>query len=148
MTFMWQPECFDYNGAAKIIERKALLSEINGVVTEVYPQLGTPAVRIITGLLARKGWDLEVNLLKDTDYKHDAFKQGILIEIDLHGSLLDSVHRNFLRAQELYNRKCIEAMIQIVECNREPKFSKMKRDINVFKSVLSVAIYLIGLHGD
>lgn len=69
-----------------------------------------------------------------------------MVEIDLRGSLLDSVHRNFLRAQELYNRKRIEVLVQIVEVHQEPKFSKMKRDITVFKSVLSVPIYLMGLH--
>jgi len=100
----------------------------------------------MTGLLARKGWILEVNLLRDTDYKHDAFKEGVLVKIDLRGSLLDSVHRNFLRAQELYNRKRVEVLVQIVEVDREPKFSKMKRDITVFKSVLNIPIYLIGLY--
>ena len=58
----------------------------------------------------------------------------------------DSVHRNFLRAQELYNRKRVEVLVQIVEVDREPKFSKMKRDITVFKSVLNTPIYLIGLY--
>ena len=136
-------ECFDYNGAAKIIEAKGILDEIS----EVIAQLDRPVGRVIQGLLGYKGWELEVNLLKETDYRHDAFKQGVLVEIDL-GTLLDSVHRNFLRAQELYNRKCVEVLIQIVGVNREPKFSKMKRDIAAFKSVLSVPIYLIGLHGD
>ena len=143
---MVKSERFDYNGAVKIIKDKGLLDEINEVVAEVKPPLGTPAVRIMTGLLARKGWTLEVNLLTDTDYRHDAFKEGVLVEIDLRGSLLDSVHRNFLRAQELYNRKRVEVLIQIVEVDREPKFSKMKRGITVFKSVLSVPIYLIGLY--
>jgi len=147
MTFP-QSERFDYNGAAKIIEAKGLLDEINEVIAEVAPPLGTRAVHIVSAFLARKDWDLEVNLLTDTAYRHDAFKQGVLVEIDLHGSLLDSVHRNFLRAQELYNRKHVEVLIQIVEVNREPKFSKMRRDIAVFKSVLSVPIYLIGLCGD
>lgn len=97
-------ERFDYNGAAEIIEAKGLLDEIDEVIGEVTPPLGTLAVRVITGLLARRGWILEANLLTDTDYRHDAFKEGVLVEIDLRGSLLDSVHRNFLRAQELYNR--------------------------------------------
>jgi len=44
------------------------------------------------------------------------------------------------------NRKRVEVLVQIVEVDREPKFSKMKRDITVFKSILSVPIYLIGLH--
>jgi len=139
-------ECFSYNGAIKILDVKRLLGEVNEVVGEVTAPLGTPAVRVISGLLARKGWALEVNLLEETDYKHDAFKEGVLVEIDLRGSLIDSVHRNFLRAQELYNRKEIEVLVQIVEVDREPKFSKVRRDIAVFKSVLSIPIYLIGLH--
>ncbi len=142
-----QFECFDHNRAAKIIETKGILEEINGVVAKVIPPLGKGTGGRIQALLEDKGWDTEKILLTDTNYKHDAFKHGILVEIDI-GTLLDSVHRNFLRAQELYNRKCVEVLIQIVGVNREPKFSKMKRDIAAFKSVLSVPIYLIGLHGD
>ena len=142
---MVKTERFDYNGAIKIIKAKGLLDEINEVVAEVTAPLGTPEVRVMTGLLARKGWVLEVNLLTETNYKQDAFKQAILVEIDLRGSLLDSVHRNFLRAQELYNRGQVEVLVQIVEVDREPKFNKMRRDITVFKSVLTVPIYLVGL---
>lgn len=84
-------ERFDYNGAARIIEAKGLLDEIDEVIGKVDPPLCTPAVRIMTGLLARRGWILEVNLLTDTDYRHDAFKDAVLVEIDLRGSLVDSV---------------------------------------------------------
>ena len=140
-------ECFSYKGAATIIEVKGLLTEINEVIAGATSLSGkSPTHEKIQGLLKNRGWSLEKNLLTNTDYKQDAFKQGILVEIDLHTSSLDSVHRNFLRAQELYNRKRIDVLVQIVGVKQEPQFSKMKRDICVFKSVLSIPIYLIGLH--
>ena len=45
-------ECFDYNGAAKIIEAKGILDEIR----EIIAQLDRPAGRVIQGLLGYKGW--------------------------------------------------------------------------------------------
>jgi len=53
---------------------------------------------------------------------------------------------NLLIALKVYNRKKIEVLVQIVEVDREPKFGKVRRDVTVFKSVLSISIYLIGLH--
>ena len=51
-----QSECFDYNGAAKIIEAKGLLDEINSVIAEVTPPSGKPPPhRRIEGLLEDKG---------------------------------------------------------------------------------------------
>jgi len=137
-------ERFDYRGAEGILKDKGLLSEINEILERI-PSLSTGMHDVISGFLGQKGWSIKVNLLKDTDYRQDAFKKGIMLEIDLRGSLLDSVHRNFLRAQELYNRKIVDGLVQITEIDREPKFDKMERDINAFKSVLTVPIYLIGL---
>jgi len=134
---------FDYKGAESILIRKGLLSEIDDVLKKI-TSLTTGIHDIISGSFGLKGWNIKVNLLKGTDYQQDAFKQKVMLEIDIR-SVLDSVQRNFLRAQELYNRKTIEVLVQIVCLDREPKFNKMKRDINAFKSVLTVPIYLIGL---
>lgn len=134
-------ERFDYRGAESILEKKGLLSEIDDAL--VTP-LKTGTHDVISGMLGRKGWSIKVNLLKGTDYQQDAFKQKVMLEIDIR-SVLDSVHRNFLRAQELYNRKVIDVLVQIVSLEREPRFDKMKRDIDAFQSVLTVPIYLIGL---
>jgi len=134
---------FDYNGAESILIKKGLLSEIDDVLKQI-TSLPTGIHDIISGSLGHKGWNIKVNLLKNTDYQQDAYKQKVMLEIDIR-SVLDSVQRNFLRAQELYNRKIIDVFVQIVSLEREPKFDKMKRDVNAFKSVLSVPIYLIGL---
>jgi len=137
-------ERFNYKNAEAILNEKGLLGEINEILERLHLQ-ETGTHDLISGFLGQKGWSLKVNLLTDTDYKQDAYKNRIMLEIDLRGSLLDSVHRNFLRAQELYNRKIIDAFVQITETERDPKFSKMKRDIESFKSVLTVPIYLFGL---
>ena len=57
-------ECISYNGAIKVLEVKGLLGELNEVFDGVTTPLGTPTVRMISGLFARKGWVLEVNLLE------------------------------------------------------------------------------------
>lgn len=137
-------ERFDHNGAEAVLKRKGLLAEIENTI-KALPSVGKGSPHVLQGLLSQRGWDLEVVLLKETGYRHDAFKDGVLVEIDLRGSLLDAVHRNFLRAQELHNRGLTEVLVQVVEMEREPKFGAMKRDITAFKSVLRVPIYLIGL---
>jgi len=136
-------ERFDYRGAESILVGKGLLSEIDDALKQI-TSLPTGIHDIISGMLGHKGWNIKMNLLKGTDYQQDAYKQKVMLEIDIK-SVLDSVHRNFLRAQELYNRKIIDVFVQIVSLDREPKFDKMKRDINAFQSVLTVPIYLIGL---
>lgn len=160
-------ERFDHNGAGAILKEKGLLAEIEEVVKGLpfvekesaqvpqelpggmkidellkLPERLAPALQ---KLFVQRGWESEVVLLKETGYRHDASKNGVLVEIDLRGSLIDAVHRNFLRAQELHNRGLIDVLVQVVEMERAPKFDAMKRDIIAFKSVLMVPIYLIGL---
>jgi len=137
---------YSHRDSERILKEKGLYQEIMEIVRKT-PSLGTGAHNMISGFLGEKGWNLEVNLLKGTRYQQDAYKQGVLLEIDLRGSLLDSVHRNFLRSQVLYNSEVVDVLVQITEMDREPKYNAMKRDIELFKSVLSVPIYLIGLGG-
>ena len=137
-------ERFDYNGAEAFLKRKGLLAEIEDTI-KTLPPVGKGSPHVLQELLAQRGWGLEVVLLKETGYRHDAFKDGVLLEIDLRGSLIDAVHRNFLRTQELHNRGLTDVLVQVVEMEHEPKFGAMRRDIIAFKSVLRVPIYLIGL---
>jgi len=137
-------ERFDHNGAEAVLKRKGLLAEIEDTI-KAFPSVAKGSPHLLQELFAQRGWDLEVVLLKETGYRHDAFKDGVLVEIDLRGSLLDAVHRNFLRTQELHNRGLTDVLVQVVEMKREPKFGLMRRDIAAFKSVLRVPIYLIGL---
>ncbi len=143
---MVKAQFYEHRGASAVLQRKGLLTEIHDVVSRI-PSLGSGTHDMVSGLLGAKKWQLKARLLPGTGYTQDAFKEGVMVEIDLRGSLLDSVHRNFLRAQELFNRRTVEALVQITETERDPKFSNMKRDIEAFSSVLTVPIYLVGLSG-
>ena len=100
---MADSEQFDYNGAKAVLEGKGLLAEIEEVVkglsfveeliqvpkesTEMsvdelmkLPEQMVPALQ---KFFVQRGWNREVVLLKETAYRHDAFKNGVLVEIDL-----------------------------------------------------------------
>lgn len=136
-----QPESYSYRKGADVIERKGLKDEIYRAVTDA------PSIdhSIIQGMLGMKGWVMKAYLLEGTRYVQDAYKDRVLAEIDLKGSLLDSVHRNFLRAQLLFVTKKVDVLVQVVELDRDPKFSNIKRDIELFSPVLTVPILLIGV---
>lgn len=137
-------ETYDYKNAKSILEEKRLLEEIHESIDSI-KTVDKSTGKVLQGLLGSKNWELEKRLLRGTSYAHDAHKERVMLEIDLRGSLLDSVERNFLRAQVLYVEKIIDALVQIVEIERPPKFAHMKRDIDLFKSVLTVPIYLVGI---
>jgi hypothetical protein len=134
---------FEYKKAKSILKSKGLLSEINDVLNKIQKLEKRQTHDEICGLLRQKGWRIKEKLLEETNYFQDAFKNGVMVEVDF--SLIDSVHRNFLRAQELFKRGKIEVLVQIVPNNFEPKFDKMKRDIKSFKNALDVPIYLLGV---
>jgi hypothetical protein len=137
-------ERFDHNGAEVVLDQKGLLNELNYMITNLESAKGNSTTDKIEDMLDRLEWKRKVVLFNGTGYAHDGFKDRVMLESDQ--SSLDSVHRNFLRAQVLYSEKIIDCLIQIVKIGKgEPRFDHMKRDIGLFSRVLSVPIYLIGL---
>lgn len=134
-----------YRGAEDVLREKELLLEIEEALQKVESVKSGTTPKVLQGFLVGKGWDIEKVLLKGTKYRHDAYKKGVLIEIDVRGSLIDAVHRNFLRAQVLHIEKRVDVLVQVTDLEREPKFDNVKRDIELYRSVLTVPIYLIGL---
>ena len=134
-------ETYSYKEANEILKRKSLFKEIEYAITDA------PIVEhsVLQGLLGQKGWRVKAYLLEGTRYMQDAFKDRVLVEIDLKGSLLDSVHRNFLRAQLLMVLGKVDMLVQVVETQRDPKFQSIKRDIEMFSPVLTVPILLLGV---
>ena len=134
-------ETYSYKGASEILRRKSLSREIEYAITDA-PIVEHP---VLQGLLGQRGWQVKAYLLEGTRYMQDAFKDRVLVEIDLKGSLLDSVHRNFLRAQLLMVLGKIDVLVQIVETQRDPKFQSIKRDVEMFSPVITVPILLLGV---
>ena len=135
---------FDSNNASSVLNSKHLLQQIMGILQNSNMTLKKHQTHdAICGALSQNGWQIKHNLLVGTNYAQDAFNSEVLIEVDF--SIIDSVHRNFLRAEELFRRGTIKAFVQIVPIDFEPKFEFMQRDIQLFGNVLHVPIYLIGV---
>ena len=60
-------------------------------------------------------------------------------------SLIDAVHRDFLRAVLAQKREKLNALIYVTSTFKEPKFRNVKRDIKIFDEILTVPILLVGL---
>jgi hypothetical protein len=130
---------FDFKGAIKILESKGLWKE----VLEIIYSILTVDHSVIQNLFSQRGWTKEKYILKETTWRWDNYKDKVAVSIEL--SLIDAVHRDFLRAQLCHKKGELDAMIYITSTFKEPKFKNVERDLKIFKPVLTVPILLVGL---
>jgi len=130
---------YDYMEAKNILRQKGLLQQIIQVVH------GASEVdhKVIQACFRQSGWEVEKGLLSEVNWPWDAYKDRVVVSIEF--SLIDAVHRDFLRALLLKNQGKIDVMVYVTTTFKEPKFKNVKRDIEVFKEILSVPIFIIGL---
>jgi len=132
-------ELFAFRDADKILESKGLLQEVKNVMVSV---LFVKHVAIQTWF-QKFGWGVEHYIFKETQWRWDAFKDKVAVSIEL--SLIDAVHRDFLRAILAHRQGRIEALGYVTSMSKEPKFENVKRDIEIFREILNFPILLIGL---
>ena len=65
--------------------------------------------------------------------------------VSIEFSLIDAVHSDFLSILLWKYMDKVDALVHITTTFREPKFDNVKRDIEIFKSIIDVSILLIGL---
>ena len=70
-------------------------------------------------------------------------QRQVAVSVEL--SLIDAVHRDFLRAILAQKRGKLDALIYVTSTFKEPKFRNVKRDIEIFDEILTVPILLVGL---
>lgn len=99
--------------------------------------------KVLQESFSSRGWQIEKKILEETSWAWDAYKDRVVVSIEF--SLIDAVHRDFLRALLWKHMNKIDAMVYITTTFKEPKFENMKRDIDIFKPILDVPILLIGL---
>jgi len=132
-------QLFNYNGAREILENKSLFREIDSVLQRVK--------RVNHGEIQREfydsGWELEKRILPEVTWAWDAFKDKVAVSIEL--SLIDAVHRDFLRAILAHKNGHLSVLVYITSTSHEPKFQNVKRDVAIFKDILNFPILLIGL---
>ena len=136
---MVEYQLFNHNDAIKILQQKGLFNDIISAIQNVKRRNH----REIQAELYNKGWKMEQKIFPEVTWAWDAYKDKVAASIEL--SLIDAVHRDFLRAILAHKRDYIHALLYITSTSREPKFQNVKRDITIFKDLLNFPILLIGL---
>lgn len=100
----------------------------------------------IQELFRSKGWEEERQIIKETTWAWDAYKDKVAVSVEL--SLIDALHRDFLRAILAQRRGTLDVLVEIVTTYKEPKFRNSKRDLKIFDEVMTFPVLLIGLKGE
>jgi hypothetical protein len=66
------------------------------------------------------------------------------VAVSIEFSLIDAVHRDFLRAMLAQKLGTLEVLVYITSSFKEPKFYNVKRDIEIFNELLTFPILLVG----
>ena len=134
---------FDFNNALSVLESKGILSE----VWEIIDSITIVDHNTIQKLFSNKGWGTEKQILPETNWKWDAYKNKVVVSIEF--SLIDAVHRDLFRLLMWYHQAKHDAVIYITTTFKEPKFHNVKRDFEIcsndFPHLISYPIILIGL---
>jgi len=86
---------------------------------------------------------VEKRIFSEVVWAWDAYKDKVAVSVEL--SLIDAVHRDFLRAILAQKRGDLDVLVYVTSTFREPKFHNVRRDIEIFKEILTIPILLVGL---
>jgi hypothetical protein len=136
---MVELELFVYNDADKILETKGLLQEVQSLL------LNSSRVNHneIQEMFRLRNWSIEKCIFQNVTWRWDACKDKVGVSIEL--SLIDAVHRDFLRAILAHKRGDLDVLVYVTSTFKEPRFQNVKRDIEIFKEILTIPILLIGI---
>ena len=132
-------ELFVYGNADKMLDKKDLFQEIKDVLRNI-KRINH---REIQAEFYNKGWTMEKRIFSETTWAWDAYKDKVAVSVEL--SLIDAVHRDFLRAILAQKRGNLDILVYVTSTFKEPKFQNVKRDIEIFEQILTFPILLIGL---
>jgi len=132
-------ELFIYRKADRILEEKGLYQEVLSILRRIK----RTDHKEIQEAFDSKGWQTEQRMFPEVSWSWDAYKKKVAVSIEL--SLIDVVHRDFLRAMLAHKHGDLDALVYVTSAFREPKFYNVKRDIEIFSEMLAVPIILVGL---
>jgi len=136
---MAEIEIFVYKDADLILESKGLLQEVKSILLSVSKITHDE----IQSMFRLWGWSIERYMLRETTWRWDAAKDKVAVSIEL--SLIDAVHRDFLRALLAHKHGDLDVLVYVTSTFNEPKFQNVKRDIEIFKDIMTIPILLVGL---
>jgi hypothetical protein len=136
---MVKVEFFIFRKADNLLKEKGLYSEI----TRILLKLNRVDHKEIQKEFQNEGWKIERRIHPAVSWAWDAYRNKVAVSIEL--SLIDAVHRDFLRAILAKKHDDLDILVFISSTFKEPKFHHVKRDIEIFKELLDFPILLVGL---
>lgn len=136
---MVELEIFAYRDADKVLESKGLLQEVKSILLS--PSKVDHGE--IQEMFRLWNWGLERYILQKVTWRWDAYKDKVAVSVEL--SLIDAVHRDFLRAILAHKRGDLGVLVYVTSTFKEPKFHNVKRDVGIFEEILTFPILLVSL---
>jgi len=152
---------YDFKFAKTILRQHFphLMDEIEAAISELQAQgvpLGrgvrpTPA-QVLENLLAQKDWQRQQPVTPNHPHLRFDLKKGeVAVEIQLSDPA--DCYNDFLKFLLAYNLGVIEVAVEIVyddsvRGNNLPHLSKVRRDLEVYRCIISCPIWVIGLKPD
>lgn len=128
-----------FRDSDKLLQKKRLFEEVRDILTSIK----RVDHREIQAEFYDRGWSIEKQIFTEVSWAWDAYKDKVAVSVEL--SLIDAVHRDFLRAILAQKRGDLDVLVYVTSTFKEPKFQNVKRDIAIFKEILTVPILLVGL---
>ena len=133
-------EIFIHKRADQVLSDKGLYQEVKDILQTVkrvnHDEIQTE--------FRNKIWIIEKQIHPGTTWAWDAFKNKVAVSVEFNN--FNAVSRDFLRAILKHKHGDLDVLIYITQTFKEPKFSNVKRDIEIFKELLSLPILLVGVH--
>jgi len=136
---MVEIEVFPYRDADKVLESKGLLQEVKSILLS--PSKVDHGE--IQEMFRLWNWDLERYIFQGVTWRWDAYKEKVAVSVEL--SLIDDVHRDFLRAILAHRREDLDVLVYVTSTFKEPQFHNVRRDVEIFEELLDFPILLVGL---
>jgi len=133
---------FNFRGAEELLQKKGQLSTIMQAASLTNLSSNDNHDKI-QHFLHKNKWDIEVSLFPVETYKLDAFKEKTAIEIER--SQIDAVHSSLFRCLLAYSKNQLDVLVFMVPTYKEPKFEKVRRDLQEFKEIIPYPVYLVGV---
>lgn len=147
---------YSYRFAEEILNSKmALKNEIEDIINGLSINL-TSRVRPhdqIKNAFIQRNWSEEEKISERVPMRHDLFKERVAIEIET--SHFIHTYHDYLKFIAAFNEGRIDLGILIIYSDAyvkkhrlggdKPKLSKVKKDLNLFRLIIPVPIYVIGL---
>ena len=133
---------FSYNDAENVLRSKNILKEIEEINISIKPEQAQH--NSIQKQFQQRGWRLEKYIFNEVTWTWDSYKDKVAVSIEF--SLINAIQRDLLRAILANKKGELDVLVFELDLSISgPQFENVKRQLEIFSSILKFPIYLIGI---